>query len=239
MKEETIQEETIQKRSGYRKKKTGKYFDHTSLFAIIGGGAIISILMAVAFIFYIAYVWSTTFNKSPAALAPQNIAGSEKSIEEMTESQIKSVAKLKSRKDPVYQDGYISDWLADAIQKSFTYGHLSRIEHHTSTLRDLYTLTGINRLHLLIEDDLKARRSAEKASYALAHLTDTPQIIIKEVVKNRYQWDVHIPIERIFVRAEENLMLKEEASLTVSLIRSLEFENPYGIAIENIVLNNE
>lgn len=238
------QEDLIKKREGYREsykeKKAKKYFDNTSLFAIIGGGAIISILMAVAFLFYIAFVWSSTLGKDPADLLPQNIAKNEKAItDEMTESQIKSVAKLKNRRDPVYEDSYVLEWLADAIQKSFTYGHLTRIEHHTSTLRDLYTLAGINHLHLLIEDDLTARREATGASYALAHLTGTPQIIVKDIVKDRHQWDVHIPIERIFVLVEEDMMLREDASLTVSLVRSIEFENPYGIAINNVVINEE
>lgn len=234
------QEDLIKKRASYKDKKAKKYFDNTSLFAIIGGGAIISILMAVAFLFYIAFVWSSTLGKDPADLLPQNIAQNEKSnVDEMTESQIKSVAKLKNRRDPVYDDDYVREWLADAIQKSFTYGHLTRIEHHTSTLRDLYTLAGINRLHLMIEDDLNARRVATGASYAMVHPTDEPQIIVKDIVRDRFQWDVHIPMERIFVLVEEDLMLREDASYTVSVVRSIEFENPYGIAIENVVLNEQ
>lgn len=208
-----------------------KYFDNTTLFTIIGGGAILSILLAIAFLAYLAVMWGASFKVEEEI--PDAVAAEQTKQLQQTESQIKLSAKLKSIKAPVYDDKYITSWLANAVQKSLTYNHLSRIEHHTSSLRDLYTIAGINRLHLLVETDLTERRESGEASSALARLVDTPQIIIKEIVKGRYQWDVNIPIERIFVLAD-GFILKESNSVTISLVRSLETENPYAIAINNI-----
>ena len=114
------------------------------------------------------------------------------------------------------------------------------MEHHKATVRNLYSLSGINRVHLLLEDDITGPGKHEAGTNAMLSITGKPEIISKVVESGRYQWEILVPVEHLFSHDdgtfEQAMLMKEEATLKVLLIRSQDAQNSFGLAIDNIHL---
>ena len=91
-------------------------FDNTMFLAIVGGGAIVTMILLAGAVGYFLFVWGFSIDAN-AKMQEEGVKPGITAEREMTAIQAAAVTHFKSAEDPMYSDPVVVSWTADAIQK--------------------------------------------------------------------------------------------------------------------------